>query len=315
MESSANRQPLTANHCRYRGRFAPSPTGHLHFGSLVAAVASYLDARHAGGEWLVRIEDLDRPREVPGSADSILQTLDAFGFEWTGSIVRQSERDEAYSAALEKLRSSGRIYRCSCSRKDIAAQGPLGEESRYPGSCRSGPLLPDAQCAVRFRVDPGEVAFTDLIQGPVAIDVAADTGDFVLKRRDGLFAYQLAVVVDDAMQGITHVVRGADLLTSTPRQLLLQQSLGLRAPTYAHAPLVTDAHGVKLSKSAGAGAVDIDRPVGELWRTLHVLRQCPPPELRSNTLDTLWKWAVHHWTTTPLRGQLQTAVDTSSVDG
>jgi glutamyl-Q tRNA(Asp) synthetase len=163
-------------------------------------------------------------------------------------------------------------------------------------------------------VDPGEVSFIDRIQGSVAADVAAESGDFVLKRRDGLFAYQLAVVVDDAEQGVTHVVRGADLLSSTPRQLLLQQSLGLPALAYAHVPLATDEHGVKLSKSAGAGAVDTTRPVEELWRTLRFLRQQPPPELRSSPLKTVWEWAVHHWTTTPLRGLRQAAVETASID-
>jgi glutamyl-Q tRNA(Asp) synthetase len=310
VDSSTNRHPLSANRFgrRYRGRFAPSPTGNLHFGSLVAAVASYLAARQAGGEWLVRIEDLDRPREVPGSADSILNTLNAFGFEWTGSIVRQRDRTDAYMAALARLTAAKLIYPCSCSRKEIAAAGLDGEEPRYPGWCRNGALLPEARCAFRFRAPPGIVSFDDEIQGSFATDVAAENGDFVLKRRDGLFAYQLAVVVDDAEQGVTHVVRGADLLSSTPRQLLIQQSLGVPTPAYAHVPLATDDQGVKLSKSAGAGAVDTTQPVEELWRTLRFLRQQPPPELRSSPLRTVWEWAVHHWTTTPLRGLRQVAV-------
>lgn len=299
----------------YRGRFAPSPTGALHFGSLIAAVASYLAARKAGGEWLIRIEDVDRTREVPGSADSIVRALDAFGFEWTGSIVRQSDRTPAYQAALERLRHADLIYECSCSRKAIAeaTADQTRDEPRYPGWCRSGSCDPSLPCAIRFKVEPGRVAFDDEIAGHLAIDVSADCGDFVITRRDGLFAYQLAVVVDDAEQGITHVVRGADLLTSTPRQLLLQRSLGFAEPAYAHVPLATDEHGVKLSKSAGAGAVDVTKPAEEIWRALHFLRQTPPAQLRSADLETLWSWAVEYWTTAPLKGLGQAAVVASST--
>jgi glutamyl-Q tRNA(Asp) synthetase len=299
---------------RYRGRFAPSPTGHLHFGSLVAAVASYLAARQAGGEWLVRIEDLDQPRVVPGSKDSIFRTLDDFGFEWTGSIALQSERTDLYQTALERLKDAGRVFPCSCSRKQIAAAGQDGDEPRYPGWCRNGPLHPGVPVAIRLRTDPGEIAFNDEIQGHVSIDVNAESGDFVLKRRDGLFAYQLAVVVDDAEQGVTDVVRGADLLSSTPRQLLIQQALGFATPKYAHVPLATDHRSVKLSKSAGAGAVDGTQPAQELWRALHFLRQQPPGELRSSPLRPLWEWAVHHWTTSPLHGIREAEVDAELVN-
>jgi glutamyl-Q tRNA(Asp) synthetase len=298
----------------YRGRFAPSPTGHLHFGSLIAAVASYLAARQAGGEWLIRMEDLDQPRVVPGSAESILKTLADFGFEWTGSIARQSERTDLYETALKRLREAGYVYPCSCSRKEIAAAGQDGEEARYPGWCRNGPLHPDASIAIRFRTDAGETCFNDEIQGPVRSDVNAESGDFVMKRRDGLFAYQLAVVVDDAEQGVTHIVRGADLLNSTPRQLLVQQSLGVSTPKYAHVPLAIDHRGVKLSKSAGAGAVDATKPAEELWRALRFLRQQPPGELRSSPLKPLWEWAVHHWTTSPLHGIREAAVDAELVN-
>lgn len=317
MSVDTNRQPLTANQsARYRGRFAPSPTGALHFGSLVAAVASYLDARRAQGEWLLRIEDIDRPREVPGSADAIIATLAAFGFEWTGSIVRQSDRIDRYEAALERLMRTGLVYPCSCSRKAIAAASPpvaSDDEPRYPGWCREGPLDPAVSCAMRFKVNPQEVIVVDTIQGVMQLDVSRESGDFVVKRRDGLFAYQLAVVVDDAEQGITHVVRGADLLSSTPRQILLQRALNLSLPTYAHVPLATDKHGVKFSKSAGAGAVDATKPAEELWRSLHFLRQAPPAQLRSASLETLWSWAVEHWTTAPLLGLLQTVVVASST--
>ncbi len=317
MSLDTHRNPPLAPHgARYRGRFAPSPTGALHLGSLVTAVASYLDARRAGGEWLLRIEDIDRPREVPGSADAIIATLAAFGFEWTGPIVRQSERIERYEAALEQLARDGLVYRCSCSRKAIAAaaqRGGADEEPRYAGWCREGPLDPAAPSAIRFKVNPQEVSVVDTIQGPLQVDVSRDSGDFVIKRRDGLLAYQLAVVVDDAEQGITHVVRGADLLSSTPRQMLLQRALGFSPPTYAHVPLVTDEHGVKFSKSAGAGAVDATKPAEELWRSLYLLRQTPPLQLRSANLETLWSWAVEHWTTAPLTGLLQTAVVASST--
>lgn len=300
----------------YRGRFAPSPTGALHFGSLVAAVASYLAARKANGEWLIRIEDVDRTRELPGSADTIVRTLAAFGFQWTGSIVRQSDRTDIYEAALARLTRSGLAYPCSCSRKDIALAAGLADgsdEPCYPGWCRSGPRDPNPPHAIRFRATPGEVSFDDEIQGTLRVDVSAECGDFVIKRRDGLFAYQLAVVADDADQGITHVVRGADLLASTPRQILLQRALGVASPAYAHVPLATDDLGVKLSKSAGAGAVDVTKPAEELWRALSFLRQSPPAQLRFAELDTLWSWAVEHWTTAPLKGQRQTAIVASST--
>jgi glutamyl-Q tRNA(Asp) synthetase len=315
MSESGRTEPGAA--VAYRGRFAPSPTGSLHFGSLVAAVASYLEARKAGGEWLVRIEDVDRLREAPGSADEIIRTLEAFGFEWTGPIVRQSARTDAYEAALDRLVSSGLAYPCSCSRKEIAAAANRtggADEARYPGFCRQGPRDPYVPPAMRFRVGPGEVEFTDQIQGSIRIDVDRECGDFVIKRRDGFFAYQLAVVVDDAVQGITHVVRGADLLTSTPRQILLQRALALPSPMYAHVPLATDPHGVKLSKSAGAGAVDVSRPVDALWRTLEFLRQAPPAHLRIADLRTLWAWAVENWTTAPIRGLRHMAVVASSTD-
>jgi glutamyl-Q tRNA(Asp) synthetase len=290
----------------YRGRFAPSPTGPLHFGSLVAAVASYLDARHAGGAWLVRIEDLDPPREMPGAADSIIETLDAFGFEWNESILRQSTRTAAYRDALDDLLRRNMAFPCSCSRTELqAAQDPdrpPSDELHYPGWCRNGVRAPERPVAIRFRVDPATIAFDDLIQGPQACDVSADVGDFVIRRRDGLFAYQLAVVVDDAAQGITRVVRGTDLLGSTARQILLQRALGFATPEYAHMPVVTDANGVKLSKSTGAAQIDPRRPSHELWRALRFLQQAPPPELRLSPTATLWTWAVENWRAQALKG-------------
>src|SRR5262245_30741435 len=236
--ASSQQPPAGRQHAMrgaYRGRFAPSPTGPLHFGSLVAAVGSYLSARAADGAWLIRIEDIDPPREVPGSADSIVATLAGFGFEWNESIVFQSERSDLYREALERLTASGAAYPCSCSRSEIAAAGTGGpdDEPRYPGWCRSGVRSPQRAQAIRLPVSDECVAFDDAIQGRVTANVAETVGDFVIRRRDGLTAYQLAVSVDDAAQDITHVVRGADLLESTPRQILLQRTLDFAPPKYA----------------------------------------------------------------------------------
>jgi glutamyl-Q tRNA(Asp) synthetase len=243
-----------------RGRFAPSPTGPLHFGSLVAAIASWLDARHAGAEWLVRIEDIDETRTVPGAADEILRTLDRFGLHWDGQVAWQSRRKRLYAAALERLRGERLVYRCRCSRREIADSGLRGIDGIvYPGTCRTLGLASDAPGADRLRVPPGPVEVADRVQGRISQDVAAEVGDFVLKRRDGLYAYQLAVVVDDADQGISDVVRGADLWQSTPRQLLLQRALHVPTPRYLHFPVATDGAGEKLSKQTQAGAVDASR--------------------------------------------------------
>jgi glutamyl-Q tRNA(Asp) synthetase len=250
----------------YRGRFAPSPTGALHAGSLVAALASWLDARAHQGEWLVRIEDVDTPRCVPGADQEILRQLAACGLVPDAPPQWQSRRESLYQAALDRLVASGDAYPCACSRKDIElawrAQGR--ERSRhgelvYPGTCRAG-LHGRAPRAWRFRVCEGVVAWSDRRLGVHLQDVAAEVGDFVLKRADGLFAYQLAVVVDDGEQGITHVVRGEDLVDNTPRQLLLQRALGLPQPTYLHAPLVLGPNGEKLSKQNGAMPLDLREP-------------------------------------------------------
>jgi glutamyl-Q tRNA(Asp) synthetase len=232
------------------GRFAPSPTGPLHLGSLVAAVGSWLFARAEGGRWLVRIEDIDTPRVVPGSEDEILASLNRYGLEWDGSIVRQSERTALYEEALDRLRLAGRVFDCACSRAELqrAASAPIGKEAVYPGTCRNG-LPPDrAARAIRFRSPDETLAFDDLVRGHVEEHVAIQSGDFVVKRADGLFAYQLAVVVDDALQGVTQVVRGADLLDSTARQIALQRALGYPTPRYAHIPLVLNDDGSKLGK-------------------------------------------------------------------
>ena len=262
----------------YRGRFAPSPTGPLHFGSLVAAVASWLDARAAGGEWLLRIEDVDTPRSVPGAAEDILRTLDALGLHWDGPVTRQAERTALYEEALGRLRAAGLVYRCRCSRREVADSGLAGLEGAiYPGTCRDLGLAPAPGLAERFRVGAGRVEFADRAQGRLSQDVGAEIGDFVVRRRDGLFAYQLAVVVDDAEQGVTDVVRGADLLWSTPRQVLLQRALRYPTPRYLHVPVATNAAGEKLSKQTGAAAVDVARGAEALRAALAFLGQ-PPAE-------------------------------------
>lgn len=284
------------NRSPYRGRFAPSPTGPLHFGSLVAAVGSFLDARTRGGEWLVRMEDVDTPRTVAGAADAILRALDACGFEWDGAVIYQSMRREAYAATLEALRGSGRVYACACSRREVADSATTGIEGPvYPGTCRSG--IPEGKSPRAQRVDTrgSDIAFDDLLQGRIAQQLERDIGDFVLHRADGLFAYQLAVVVDDAEQGITDVVRGADLLDSTPRQIYLQQLLGFATPRYAHLPVAVNAQGQKLSKQTLAAPLDERHPVPALVAALRFLGQEPPDGLATASVDELWQWAFETW--------------------
>lgn len=248
---------------RYRGRFAPSPTGALHFGSLLAAVGSWLVARNAGGDWLVRIEDIDPPREVPGSAASILATLDAFGLSPDEPPVYQSERHALYAAAFERLRANGRLFPCWCSRTDLASAGGVHRD----GLCVAPPD-PARPPAWRLLTPDLTVRWTDDLQGPQAENLREVAGDFVIRRVEGLWSYQLACVVDDADQGITHVVRGADLLDSTARQIHLQHLLDLPTPGYLHLPLVLDAHGRKLSKSSAALPVDAEDPLPALRTAL-----------------------------------------------
>lgn len=282
----------------YVGRFAPSPTGPLHFGSLVAAAGSYLDARHHGGRWLLRIEDVDAPRCVPGAADGILRTLERFGFAWDGEPVWQSRRTAAYVEALERLKTGGYAYPCACTRKELA-EAPLARDGSriYPGTCRAG-LAPGREArAWRVRV-AGEMTFDDAVQGPQHEDLERDFGDFVVLRADGLFAYQLAVVVDDAAAGITHVVRGADLLESTGRQRYLQRLLGYPTPHYAHLPVATNAAGEKLSKQTLARAVNEQPPAATLLAALAFLGQNPPARLAGATLAEIWQWAQAHWSLT-----------------
>jgi glutamyl-Q tRNA(Asp) synthetase len=261
----------------YVGRFAPSPTGPLHFGSLVAALASWLDARAAHGQWLVRMEDVDTTRTVPGAADDILRTLEAMGLAWDGDVAWQSRRTALYDAALERLRAAGLVYRCRCSRREIADSGLTGIEGAiYPGTCRELRLAAAVDGADRMRASEATVSFTDRVQGVISQSVARDIGDFVLRRRDGLHAYQLAVVVDDGAQRITDVVRGADLLWSTPRQILLQRELGYPTPRYLHVPVATNECGEKLSKQTRAAAIDPGRAGAALAGALAFLGQPDP---------------------------------------
>jgi glutamyl-Q tRNA(Asp) synthetase len=278
----------------YRGRFAPSPTGLLHAGSLTSAVGSFLEARSRYGEWWVRIEDLDPPREVPGAADNILRTLEALGFEWDGEVVWQSQRHHYYQQALQALLEAGHVYPCACTRKDIAQVARIGLEGFvYPRTCRHGLLPGMTERAWRFAVPDGEVAFVDALQGRYGQQLAHDVGDFILKRADGFWAYQLAVVVDDALQGMTHVVRGADLLASTPRQIALQQALGVATPQYCHLPVMVNVAGEKLSKQTLAPAIVAVDAARELRLALSRLNHVPPLECES--LAELWAWAMANW--------------------
>lgn len=244
----------------YIGRFAPSPTGALHFGSLVAAIASYCDAKANNGQWILRMEDLDKPREVAGAADNILRQLDSFGFEWDEPIIIQSQRAEYYAHALNSLKNKQLIYPCSCTRKEIAdSSANMGVDGIiYPKTCLLRAIAPNKTEAWRIKTNNSNMHFFDAIQGEISLILSNQVGDFILKRADGLFAYQLAVVVDDAAQGVTHIVRGADLLDSTPRQIYLQQLLGYATPHYAHIPVACDLAGEKLSKQTLAKPIDIN---------------------------------------------------------
>ncbi|WP_462320853.1 tRNA glutamyl-Q(34) synthetase GluQRS [Halochromatium sp.] len=280
---------------RYRGRFAPSPTGPLHLGSLIAAVGSFADARHQGGAWLLRIEDVDQQRCLPGADLAILKTLEAFGLWWDEAVSYQSQRSGQYEAALERLRQDQLTYPCACTRREIAANGRQGPEGPiYAGNCRAG--LPPGRAArsLRLRVDCGDLSVVDIIHGPNTQNLAAEVGDVVMRRADGFFAYQLAVVVDDAEQGITRVVRGADLLGSTPRQIYLQRCLGLPQPEYAHLPLLLGDDGRKLSKSLAAAPVDPADPLPSLLRVWQLLGQAPLADASANVAE-FWQQAIPRW--------------------
>lgn len=289
----------------YVGRFAPSPTGPLHLGSLVTAVASFLHARQSRGEWLVRIEDIDPPREVPGAADGILRTLEAFELEWDRPVLYQSARRAAYEAVADRLVASGQAFHCRCSRSELRAASD-GEPGRYPGTCRDRHFGPE-DAAVRVRVVPGLVTFDDGLQGTVRTDLAAMLGDYVVFRRDGLPAYHLAVVLDDAEQGVTTVVRGIDLLESTAAHVHLQGVLGLHGPRYFHLPIVVNEHGQKLSKQTGAPAVG-GYAAATAATALELLGLAVPPALVSERPGVLWRWAIEHWNVAALRGQRELGI-------
>ncbi|PIE83173.1 MAG: tRNA glutamyl-Q(34) synthetase GluQRS [Candidatus Contendobacter odensis] len=279
-----------------RGRFAPSPTGVLHFGSLLAALGSFLDIRQKGGEWWLRIEDLDPPRTVPGAIDHILQTLEIYGLHWDGQVVYQSQRHPLYRAALEQLRQQDIIYPCSCSRREIAQEAAMGAAGPiYPGYCRNGVRHTQRPTAIRVRVADRNIQFHDAIQGHYYQNLSTATGDFVLRRADGLFAYQLAVVVDDAEQNITDIMRGCDLLASTPKQIYLQTLLGFPIPNHAHLPVAVNQDGQKLSKQTGACPLDRRQPGFTLVSALRALGQNPPPDLASEAVPVILGWAVNHW--------------------
>jgi glutamyl-Q tRNA(Asp) synthetase len=272
----------------YCGRFAPSPSGPLHFGSLATALASFLQARRHGGRWLVRMEDLDTPRNLPGADATILRQLDAFGLSPDSAVLNQSTRLRAYSDALAHLADRHLTFGCGCSRQDIG-------EGIYPGTCRGG-LPPGRRArAVRVRVTDETIVFHDAVQGEFRQNLAREVGDFVVRRADNIVAYHLAVVVDDAWQGVSEIVRGADLLDSTPRQIFLQRLLGLPTPRYAHLPIAINEQGQKLSKQNGARAIAATRPAVMLRACLEFLGQQPEPQLRGATPSEVLDWGVAHW--------------------
>ena len=293
----------------YVGRFAPSPTGPLHFGSFVAALASWLDARAAGGRWMLRMEDLDRPRLKSGSADRILAQLDGAGLHWDGDVVWQSRRLELYRAALERLTSMGATYWCACTRKEIAdsaivRQAPDGA-GVYTGTCRGGFARGKSPRAIRLRTGPEPITFVDRVQGEVTQSVEREVGDFVVFRADGTFAYQLAVVVDDAEQGVTDVVRGADLMDSTPRQIHLQRLLGLPRPRYLHVPVAVTAAGEKLSKQSDAA----EGSAGDLRPALAFLGHAAPAGVAD---DELLDWARRNWNPDAIPRRRTVSVDAAA---
>ena len=289
------------------GRFAPTPSGPLHLGSLLAAAGSYLNVRSRGGRWLLRIDDLDRARCIPGLAGTFQATLESFGFEWDGDVQFQSDRIETYAEAVTALQAGNHCYPCRCSRASIAAAqiADPSSEPIYPGTCRDDKSAGNQPHALRFRIgaDAADVPFFDAFQGEVRQDCRREAGDFVIQRRDGPVAYHLAVVVDDELQGVTEVVRGADLLTSTPRQILLQRSLGYRTPRYGHLPLLTEPDGQKLAKSRRAVPLETDDAPRQLWQALNWLEQAPPAALSSAPVREIWSWAIANWRPERLEGR------------
>ncbi|HEY8939962.1 MAG TPA: tRNA glutamyl-Q(34) synthetase GluQRS [Cellvibrio sp.] len=296
--------PISSPATTYIGRFAPSPSGPLHFGSLVTALASYLDAKANNGQWLVRMEDLDPPREQPGAADDILHCLDGHGLHWDAEVMYQSQRHNAYQRCLDELISRGWVYPCGCSRQDLASMGGI-----YDGRCRHKPVDLSRPHSLRLKLydidnHPGcdEIYFHDLIQGSQAQNLRTQAGDQILKRRDGFYAYQLAVVVDDIAQGITHIIRGSDLLEVTGRQLFFFELLGSPQPAYGHVPLALQANGQKLSKQNHARAIATKEAGRNLWRGLEFLGQNPPADLADASTNEILDWGLHYWRRDKIRG-------------
>lgn len=283
----------------YRGRFAPSPTGPLHFGSLIAAVGSYLQAKHQNGEWLVRIDDIDPPREQKGAADNILKTLEAFGFEWDQSVLYQSSRLKRYQEAVDELIKQQLAYPCSCSRTSILQKtGQTKGNIIYPGFCRNGPidkLINDQELSTRLICNDEQIRFDDIILGKQSINLTQQVGDFTIKRRDQHFSYQLASGIDDAEQGITEVVRGADLLSCTSSHIHVQNVLNLPSPQYCHLPVAINSEGQKLSKQNHAKAIFAKDSTELLYKTLKFLGQMPPIQLNKANQEDIWSWAKTHW--------------------
>ena len=286
----------TAISTKYKGRFAPSPTGPLHLGSLIAATGSYLQARQHKGTWRVRIDDIDPEREVPGASDDILRTLECYGFEWDGPVIYQRQQLERHQTSLSSLAQTDRLYACTCSRKLINEQAnALGQAGVYPGTCRHQTQPVEQPHALRVNTLGAEIIFQDSIQGQQRYSLETCGGDFVVRRADGFIAYQLATAIDDCAEGYTEIVRGADLLDSTPRQIFIQNLLGLHSPAYCHLPVLVDAEGNKYSKQTYAEPLSRKTPSRYLWTVMHFLGQEPPLELRNTSLTELWGWAVQSW--------------------
>ncbi len=286
----------------YKGRFAPSPTGDVHFGTLLAATASYLQAKSRQGSWLLRIDDIDTPRTVKGADLNLIKTLERYGFEWQGEIYYQSQHLPDYASALKQLIEQQQVFPCLCSRKQLTGN------NIYPGNCRHRHLPEPADHALRLRGNDTVIQFKDKVMGAQQQNIAKDCGDFIIKRRDGLFAYQLAVVVDDALQGITEVVRGSDLLSSTARQIYLQQRLHYQTPEYLHIPVAVDAHAHKYSKSSHAASLDGLPPETQLVRCLQFLGQKTEQDLEQGNIRQIWQWAKQHWDTANIPAVMSIAV-------
>jgi len=288
----------------YVGRFAPSPTGPLHVGSIYTALASFLDARSHQGQWLLRIDDLDTTRNIKNSADNILTTLETFGLTWDQAVYYQSQHLSDYHEFLAELNHQQLLYPCSCSRKTLSAL----PTDIYPGLCLNQQVLPDTPHAIRIQTDQRIIAFEDELQGLIQHSLAEQHGDFILKRKDLIIAYQFAVVVDDYLQGVNHVVRGCDLLDVTPRQIYLQQMFKFVTPSYMHVPVIVDAEGHKLSKQTLAQAVDTHSPSQLIFKLLELLKQHPPIECQNAPVSELLDWAQQHWNPAALKGTVQLAV-------